>query len=219
MYLASLHTELDTLGVALEILAGLVVGLLAFGIVLYLLMIIAGWRLLKKAGEPGWKILIPIYNVYMLWKIAGMKNWWWAVIWFGLVVSILETAAGIDYNSFYGENVIFDNRPMTIISLIATGIYVIYVCIAQILYAYRTSKVFGHGLGYTLGLIIFPNLFWLILGFGGSTYDKHRLAKSHVSDEPVSRKTTTKTTAKSPAKKPATKSTSKAKTTKKSSKK
>lgn len=219
MYLASLHTELDTLGVALEILAGLVVGILAIGLILYLLMLIAGWRILKKAGEPGWKILIPIYNVYMLWKIADMKNWWWAVIWFGLVVSILEAAAGIDYNSFYGENVVFDNRPMTIISLIAAALYLIYACIAQILYAYRTSKVFGHGLGVCLGLIIFPNLFWLILGFGSSTYDKRRLAKSHSDayEAPAPRKTTTK--AKTTKKTTAKKTTAKSTTTKKSTKK
>ncbi len=32
------------------------------------------------------------------------------------------------------------------------------------------SKSFGHGFGFTLGLIFLGPIFWLILGFGGSRY-------------------------------------------------
>ncbi len=39
------------------------------GIVI-LLMIIADWKLFTKAGEAGWKSLIPIYNIYTLVKIV-----------------------------------------------------------------------------------------------------------------------------------------------------
>lgn len=34
------------------------------------LMIIADWKLFSKAGEAGWKSLIPIYNIYTLVKIV-----------------------------------------------------------------------------------------------------------------------------------------------------
>ena len=30
----------------------------------------------KKAGEPGWAALIPIYNIMVLLKIAGKPMWW-----------------------------------------------------------------------------------------------------------------------------------------------
>jgi hypothetical protein len=35
------------------------------------------WKIFEKAGEAGWKSIIPIYNVYIMYKIVGMKNWFW----------------------------------------------------------------------------------------------------------------------------------------------
>ncbi len=34
------------------------------------------WKLYEKAGEEGWKAIIPIYNIFVLLKIVG-KPWWW----------------------------------------------------------------------------------------------------------------------------------------------
>ena len=39
-----------------------------------------------------------------------------------------------------------------------------------IIVLYDLSKSFGHGLGFTLGLIFLNVIFFLILGFGGSQY-------------------------------------------------
>jgi len=42
-----------------------------------LLLTIAGlWGVFQKAGQPGWKILIPVYNLYIWVKIAGKPKWW-----------------------------------------------------------------------------------------------------------------------------------------------
>ena len=35
---------------------------------------------------------------------------------------------------------------------------------------YKLAKAFGHGGGYTVGLIFIPWLFVLLLGFGSSEY-------------------------------------------------
>ncbi|MCC7138676.1 MAG: signal peptidase I [Planctomycetes bacterium] len=49
-------------------------------IVLYValvVLIIAGmWKAFEKAGQPGWAVLIPFYNVYILTKMAGKPGWW-----------------------------------------------------------------------------------------------------------------------------------------------
>ena len=45
-------------------------------IVIAVLTIIAQWRIFTKAGEAGWKCLIPIYNLVILFKIAGLSPWW-----------------------------------------------------------------------------------------------------------------------------------------------
>ena len=40
-----------------------------------ILMIIAWWKIFEKAGEAGWKAIIPILNVYVLFKIAWGSGW------------------------------------------------------------------------------------------------------------------------------------------------
>jgi hypothetical protein len=40
----------------------------------YLIVVIALWPVFRKAGFPGWGALIPIYNTYVLVKIAGFHG-------------------------------------------------------------------------------------------------------------------------------------------------
>jgi Family of unknown function (DUF5684) len=40
------------------------------------LMIAAMWKIFSKAGQEGWKAIIPIYNLYVLLKIVGKPGWW-----------------------------------------------------------------------------------------------------------------------------------------------
>jgi hypothetical protein len=37
----------------------------------YVIMVVALWPVFTKAGRPGWGAIIPIYNTYLLVKIAG----------------------------------------------------------------------------------------------------------------------------------------------------
>ena len=34
------------------------------------------WMIFQKAGEEGWKAIIPIYNLIVLMKITGKPTWW-----------------------------------------------------------------------------------------------------------------------------------------------
>jgi hypothetical protein len=45
---------------------------LAFAVV----AIIAMWRIFEKAGEKGWKSLIPIYNSWILFELSGKPGWY-----------------------------------------------------------------------------------------------------------------------------------------------
>jgi hypothetical protein len=49
-------------------------------VVILIVSIIAMWKIFEKAGEAGWKSIIPIYNVYIMYKIVGMKNWFWYIL-------------------------------------------------------------------------------------------------------------------------------------------
>lgn len=42
-------------------------------------MIVVQWKLLKKANLPGWGVLIPFYNIYLSFKLAGRP--WFRVLW------------------------------------------------------------------------------------------------------------------------------------------
>ncbi len=33
------------------------------------------WKTFEKAGIEGWKSLIPLYNIYLIVKIAGSSGW------------------------------------------------------------------------------------------------------------------------------------------------
>ena len=41
-----------------------------------ILIIAAMWKVFEKAGQPGWAAIIPIYNLYIMTKIAGKPGWW-----------------------------------------------------------------------------------------------------------------------------------------------
>jgi hypothetical protein len=50
--------------------------------VIALFQIIAQWKVFTKAGQPGWACIIPIYNIYIMTKIAGKPGIWvlWMII-------------------------------------------------------------------------------------------------------------------------------------------
>lgn len=58
------------------LLAGLGMGLMVFLLALTVLTIVAKWKINTKAGQPGWACLIPVYNLYVELRIAGMSPLW-----------------------------------------------------------------------------------------------------------------------------------------------
>ena len=48
---------------------------LILSVIVYVLLVIGMWKIYEKAGEAGWKSLIPIVNFYYLFKIAMGKGW------------------------------------------------------------------------------------------------------------------------------------------------
>jgi hypothetical protein len=45
----------------------------------------AMWKVFEKAGKPGWACLVPIYNCYVLCRIAGKPGWWLVLLLIPLV--------------------------------------------------------------------------------------------------------------------------------------
>src|SRR5438445_13690971 len=87
------------------------------GTILYVALIVffiaATWKVFTKAGYPGWGAIIPIYNIYLLLKIAGRSPWW--ILGFcvpflgiyGLVVMWLNVAKAFGKGTGFGVGLIF----------------------------------------------------------------------------------------------------------------
>lgn len=64
----------DIIGGTGAIIGGVVGALL--GLAFGLIALIAMWKVFTKAGKPGWAVIIPIYNLYILLQIVGRPGWW-----------------------------------------------------------------------------------------------------------------------------------------------
>ena len=159
--------------------AGVVVTLAFAALALAILRIIARWRIFEKAGEKGWKAIIPFYSDYIFYKIIDMVPFFWALLASGVVVGAIGAATG-SVNTFTVSGDSFSVTSTQAVNPLATflGFAVsIFSIVVAILAAIRTAKVFGKGGGYIAGLILIPDIFLMILGFGKAKYDKKALKK------------------------------------------
>ena len=62
-------------------------------IVCAVLSIIAYWKIFEKAGEKGWKALIPFYDLYILFKITWGNGWKFLLLLipFAIIVFVILT--------------------------------------------------------------------------------------------------------------------------------
>ncbi len=161
------------------VLGGALGTVLTISIIICILLIIAGWKIFEKAGEKGWKVLIPIYNCFILFKICGIEKWFWPMIGATFLASVLM---GIDMPPTITEPSGINGIEHITLDLNGHNIYIVGMIISSIVaiatdiaVAVKLSKAFGKGFGYTLGLIFLPNIFTLILGFGSAKYNAKRL--------------------------------------------
>lgn len=58
-----------------------------FGLGIGILLLVSRWKINTLAGQPGWAILIPIYNLYIQTKVLQRpKYWFWMYIGFSITV-------------------------------------------------------------------------------------------------------------------------------------
>lgn len=110
--------------------------ILVIGLVVAIIQLAGMWKVFTKAGEKGWKCIIPIYNLVILFRISGLSPW----IIFGYLASIIPFVGWI-------------------------------VCLGITIYQCNSlAKAFGKDVGYTIGLLFLPTIFYMILGFGKAEY-------------------------------------------------
>lgn len=73
-----------------ELFLGLTVSTwLSIALFVAVVYIVAQWKMYEKAGQPGWAVLIPFYNVYILLKIVGKPGWWLLLIIFVPLLNVI----------------------------------------------------------------------------------------------------------------------------------
>ena len=139
----------------LGVLAGLWIAAWIVGLVWIILVIVAMWKIFEKAGEAGWKSIIPIYNVYIMYKIVGMKNWFWYSI---LIPFCLGFIAGLlwEESAVAGYLMIASYLFSGIISIVA---------------AFKLPRKFGWGVFASILYVLFTGICVLVLGFGNYKYE------------------------------------------------
>ena len=66
---------------------------------------IAGlWKVFVKAGHPGWAVLVPIYNLLILLKIAGKPAWWIVLFVIPLANIIVGALVAIEIAKAFGQS-------------------------------------------------------------------------------------------------------------------
>ena len=159
---------------ATAVAGGILGSFFTFGLLFYLLTVIAGWKIFEKAGEKGWKSLIPIYNSYLLYKIVGMQNWFWWTLIASFVGNLIFSLNGFNPNMSQEELQAYDfgAHIWVVIAAIAVGIFEL---IADVKHSIRMGHAFGKGTGFIVATVFFPNICWLILGFGKAKFNKKAL--------------------------------------------
>ena len=107
-------------------------------LVIAVLAIVAGWRIFEKAGRPGWATLVPFYRDYVTCQI------FWGEGWLFLVPIVLFLLAFIPVIGF---------------------VFAIGSAVFNILTVYKKAEAFGERIGFTIGLLLLPFIFNMILAF------------------------------------------------------
>ena len=91
---------------------GIVGGIIAlimfvFWLAVIVAVIAGGWKMFEKAGQPGWGVLVPIYNLYLLCKIGGRPGWWVLLFLIPLVNILISIIVWNDISKSFGKDVLF----------------------------------------------------------------------------------------------------------------
>lgn len=72
-----------------------------------ILTLIGGWKMFVKAKQPGWGVLIPIYNLLLLVRIVR-RPWWWLILLLIPFVNIVASLfVAIDVAKAFRKNTAF----------------------------------------------------------------------------------------------------------------
>lgn len=131
-----------------------------FPIIMFILAVVGTYMVFQKVGEKGWKAIIPFYKDYVMFDLFWEKKYFWMQ----LAAAIVTAVATVAYK--YNQ---FQVIALMIFAVIMVSSAITYL-VLQIKLMNRLAKAFGHGTGFTVGLVLFKGIFLMILGLDKNTY-------------------------------------------------
>lgn len=156
---------------------------------LMIVQIVALWKIFEKAGEKGWKSIIPIYNLYILFKMTKTKG-------FGLYIGtllvgsiLIGAGATMGVFTLYG----YDNSYAVISTIfdIIGIIFLLGAIVLQIKMINRLCLSFGYGTGFTVLAIFVSIVAYPIMAFSSDEFilPEDRDGNKDVTVDPVAEET------------------------------
>ena len=125
--------------------AGIMFFIVLIALAVAVVSIIGMWKMFTKAGEEGWKSIIPVYNAITLCKIVGVNPWWILIV--------------------------FVSGLLSIIPILGYLVYLAVIIYFSVLLSVSTANSFGKDTGFAVGLFFLSPIFYCILGFGSAKYE------------------------------------------------
>lgn len=71
---------------------------------LMILLIVAKWKIYEKAGEEGWKSIIPFYNDYILYKIVWGNGWLFLLLCIPIVNAVISIICMVKLSKAFDQS-------------------------------------------------------------------------------------------------------------------
>ncbi|MBR3534249.1 MAG: hypothetical protein IKN85_00320 [Oscillospiraceae bacterium] len=146
------------------------IGLLVFSLALSVVMLVARYKLFEKAGEAGWKAIIPFYWSIILSKIATGKKT------LGAVFVAAYSVFWIAYISFYYRQMVMlmgnlegsmsasDAASIMLFSLFVMVLSISMAVLNGIL-MFKFAKSYGKSEGWCVAMIFLSGILIIAMGF------------------------------------------------------
>lgn len=136
------------------------------------------WLVFEKAGESGWKAIIPLYNMYTLLKITDKQKYWKLylagfityliavvfIVFYAMwgVMAMIFAFATVDL----GWDALAALLPVFSISCIITLTGYILMTISMVHAYLGVCNKMNISKGFAAGLFFLSPIFWMLLGAG-----------------------------------------------------
>lgn len=121
-------------------------------VVIILLNIIGLFKIYQKMGKPGWKGIIPFYNMYVLYDELWDKKYFWGYL----------LAQAVMLNPSSPSGLLFSVADLVLSVAMIVVVMKLYI---------KLAKAFGKGTGFGVLTFFFAPICLAVLGFGSAEYE------------------------------------------------